>query len=105
MLVMQITSPVLEDALELSEALAEQAKSYRKAVLGDDGARNRLQISGPTEAAISRVNDIYRRVIYIKDEEYDSLIGLKDMAEKFLLEHPIGRQSYVWFDFDPMNGF
>lgn len=63
-----------------------------------------LQVVGPAEAAIARVNDIYRRVIYIKSEDYEVLVHAKEGIEQLLAEQN-WRQTGVQFDFNPMNGF
>ncbi len=63
-----------------------------------------MQVIGPTEAAVAKVNDIYRRVIYIKSEDYEVLIHAKEGIEHLLAENT-WRQTSVQFDFNPMNGF
>lgn len=63
-----------------------------------------LRIIGPTEASIAKVNDIYRRVIYLKSESYELLVQAKDGLEK-MLSQGLWRQTNVQFDFNPMNGF
>ncbi|MCI7129949.1 MAG: primosomal protein N' [Lachnospiraceae bacterium] len=63
-----------------------------------------LRIIGPTEASIAKVNDIYRRVIYLKSESYEMLVQAKDGLEK-MLSQGLWRQTNVQFDFNPMNGF
>ncbi|MCR5100826.1 MAG: primosomal protein N' [Butyrivibrio sp.] len=69
---------------------------------------NSTVIIGPASAAISRIKDIYRMVIYVKDKDYDVLIDIKDILEEYLAqmaktEDVSGLQ--VQFDFDPVNGF
>ena len=63
-------------------------------------------IIGPAMAAISKINDIYRMVIYVKNEDFDALTDIKDMLEQVLDEWEkkgITKQLQVQFDFDPMN--
>lgn len=96
MLLIQITSPVEEDATEVSEVLAGQIRVW---------AAGGLRVNGPADAAIKKINDIYRRVIYIKSEHYGVLVELKDMLERYIREYPLRQKTYVWFDFDPMSGF
>ena len=33
---------------------------------------------GPAQAPVYKVNDIYRKILYLKDENYDILIKLKN---------------------------
>lgn len=63
-------------------------------------------VIGPAMAAISKINDIYRMVIYVKNEDFDALTDIKDMLEQVLDEWEkkgITKQLQVQFDFDPMN--
>ncbi len=40
-----------------------------------------VQTIGPAQAPIYKVNDIYRKILYLKDENYDILIKLKNCLE------------------------
>ncbi len=64
-----------------------------------------LQTIGPTEAAVAKVKDIYRRVLYFKHQEYRSLVQMKDVLEQFISGHREFQSVTVQFDFDPVNGF
>lgn len=64
-----------------------------------------IQIFGPTDAAIAKMNDIYRKVIYIKTREYGTLVQLKDYLECKIRENPKFRNVSIQFDFNPMSGF
>ncbi len=67
-----------------------------------------IMIIGPASAAISRINDIFRMVIYVKHEEIDELVKVKDCTEQFLdyMKNNIKNKGIqVQFDFDPMQGF
>ena len=61
-----------------------------------------IQVIGPAPAGIGKINDIYRFVFYVKHEEYDTLIEVKDMLEQSIKEMDL-RQMNIQFDFDPMN--
>ena len=64
-----------------------------------------IQLIGPTDATIARLNDVYRKVIYIKTKEYQDLVLLKDRLEYYMKDNrDFGRVS-VQFDFNPMSGF
>lgn len=63
-----------------------------------------LQLIGPAEAAIPKVNDIYRRVLYLKACDYEVLVQAKECIEQLLNAQPM-RNVSVQFDFNPMNGF
>ena len=52
---------------------------------GIEGRRQQgVQIIGPVNAPIYKVNDIYRKILYIKQENYDILIKIRKWAEKLL---------------------
>lgn len=63
-------------------------------------------IIGPADAAVGRINDAYRKMIYIRHRDYEELVRAKDMIEGIMEEH---KKDYarcsVYFDFDPMNGY
>lgn len=77
-----------------------------KTLVGNAGVDVKsLRIIGPADANISRINDVYRKVIYIKSKEYNNLIKIKDFIEaKFELMEEKKRAS-IQFDFNPMSGF
>ena len=65
----------------------------------------RVQLVGPADAVVSRVNDVYRKVIYIKTKEYDTLVDIKDNIEKYVKDNPLYKNVSVQFDFNPTSGF
>lgn len=65
----------------------------------------KLQLVGPADAAVAKVNDIYRKVIYIKTREYDTLVDIKDNIETYVKDNPAYRNVSVQFDFNPTSGF
>lgn len=68
----------------------------------------RISLIGPTEAAISYIKDIHRRVLYIKAAKYDTLIKLKDGIENYIKNVEDVKKEHVpslQFDFDPMDGY
>lgn len=58
-------------------------------------------VIGPTDASIVKISDIFRRVIYVKSANNESLKLVKDYIET---ENGLLRDDIrVSFDFDPMN--
>ena len=47
-----------------------------------EGVKPAAQLIGPADEAVSKVNDIYRKVIYIKGPDKDELISVKDALEE-----------------------
>ena len=75
-----------------------------------------LSIIGPSEPALSKIKDMYRRVIYIKHQDYQILVDVKDCVESWLRYNEnektdrVGKINdnmlsgvNVFFDFNPMN--
>jgi primosomal protein N' (replication factor Y) len=65
-------------------------------------------IIGPAAANISKINDVFRFVIYVKSADYAILTRMKDKIERYtarLIEAGQYRGYSVQFDFDPINGF
>ncbi len=86
------------------EQIAQNGALYIKRLLLAAGAEEK-QIVGPADAVVAKVNDIYKKVIYIKHEEYDILVQVKNYLEKHMDQMEESKHFILRFDFDPMNGF
>lgn len=80
--------------------LAEQADLWER-------EHKDVQISrvGPADAAVARVNDVYKKVLYIKTEQYQTLVQIKDKMEQYIRDNRDYKDVMVQFDFNPVNGF
>ena len=89
------------------EMLVKQAQDMLKYKLLTkmEKEKEHLQIIGPADAAVSRINDIFRKVLYVKAEDYQLLVHAKNMLEQEIRKDPAFRAVTIQFDFDPMNGF
>ena len=63
-----------------------------------------LYVIGPAQAAVSKINDLYRHVLYMKHSDYERLVLIKDMLEAYIKEQDY-RYINFQFDFDPMNTY
>ena len=90
-------------AAKVEEVATESAKMLSEALRAEK--RKGISVLGPSDAAVSKVNDIYKKVIYLRAKEYDSLVEMKDFVEKKVKDHTAFKNTIVQFDFDPMNGF
>ncbi|MCM1049614.1 MAG: primosomal protein N' [Clostridiales bacterium] len=63
-----------------------------------------LYIIGPTQASVSKINDLYRHVLYLKHADYEMLVRIKDMLEAHIKEQDY-RNINIQFDFNPMNTY
>ena len=50
-------------------------------------------------------NDIYKKVIYLKAEDYQALVRIKDRIEDRIRDNRDFKDTAVQFDFNPMSGF
>ena len=64
-----------------------------------------VAVIGPTEPAVAKINDIYRKVLYLKCGNYDTLVEIKDSLEQYLEKEPFGNGIGIQFDFNPVHGF
>lgn len=67
--------------------------------------RHQIQLIGPADATIAKVNDIYRKVIYMKTSDYAALISIKDGIEQAVKADTAMKNANISFDFNPMSGF
>lgn len=67
--------------------------------------KGKIQIIGPADAAIAKVSDIFRKIIYVKAADYGALVLVKNRLDQDLREDPLLKKVNVQFDFNPMNGF
>ncbi len=64
-----------------------------------------LQVIGPAVAALSKKNDIYRRVIYIKYEGKERLLAVKRQLECKIKEETQWDRVRVQFDYNPQQSY
>ena len=84
------------DAAALLVAQIDETKELR---------RDRVFPIGPADAAIAKVSDVYKKVVYIKAEKYQALVGLKDMLEEYMRDNRSFSDVIVQFDFNPAGSF
>ena len=73
---------LLEQAAVLLEKCLKQWTGQNEDLSKDET----IQFIGPVNAPVYKVNDIYRKILYIKQENYDILIHIRKMAEQCLKE-------------------
>lgn len=62
-----------------------------------------LQVIGPVDEVISRINQVYRRVLYIKHDEYRRLVHLKDLMEEYVKMNTGFAYMQIQYDFNPLR--
>jgi primosomal protein N' (replication factor Y) len=76
-------------------------KAIRKPEIIKEG----VTVIGPSKAAITKIKDVYRHVIYVKHTDYQVLVWIKDRLEVYMEENKIFEKALVTFDFNPMIGY
>lgn len=61
-----------------------------------------VSVIGPTKASVSKSNDFYRNLIYIKTDKYDILTELADELDAFREQD---RTMILQLDFNPMSSY
>ncbi len=61
----------------------------------------KLTILGPEDDMISKINDVYRKAIYIKSPQYDKIISVRKNFSKNFIKEKSTNDVVLWFDFDP----
>lgn len=87
------------------EQLLEKAAGYLKEYVVRIDRNGRLQVIGPASPYVGKVNDVYRRVLYIKSEEYRLLTEAKNRLEQYIEINRGFQTMRIQFDFNPMNVF
>ena len=95
MMLIMLESEDYESVLKYSEYLAGMIKS---AIITE---AFKAIVIGPADANIAKVQDIYRRVIYVKAHEYEKLVYIKDYIEN--KSNLSDDRIRISFDFNPMN--
>ena len=99
-----------ECALEIADYLRDEGLVFApvpgKTTSGvSTPAGERIFMVGPADAAIAKVNDIYKKVIYLRASDYEKLVMIKDKVEAYVKDKPSYKNTIIQFDFNPMNGF
>ncbi len=61
-----------------------------------------VQLFGPSHAIISRINDVHRRVLYIKSMQYNTLQMLQSAGQIYFDAMYKNKDIQITFDFNPM---
>lgn len=90
-------------AQRVHDTAAQMISHIEKSQSPDDS--HQIQLIGPADATIAKVNDIYRKVIYMKTSDYAALISVKDGIEQAVKADTAMKNANISFDFNPMSGF
>lgn len=97
---------ITEKNREVTAMESEQGENAKDHI--DMGGDHPLKWIGPAPAAISKINDIYRMILYVKCNDYEALIRSRTRMEEYMEEQSKeGRwkKELVQFDFDPVHTY
>lgn len=100
MMVMLVASRDQMYAELCSDLLGKKIEQAR-----EQGKLEGLAMVGPADAAVAKISDVYRKVLYFKHKDYRTLVHIKDVLEEFTGRHREFESVTIQFDFNPMYGF
>ena len=59
----------------------------------------KVQMIGPVDASVYKINDIYRKILYLKQENYDILIKIQKYVQNRWDETESCRRLTIQYDF------
>ena len=100
LLAILISSKDLEACEKMAELLKDTAEKYC--------VEYRILIIGPADATVSKIQDFYRKILYLKEGKSKSgnqLKKIKDILEVKTEQAQMEADVQVQFDFNPMNTY
>lgn len=90
-------------AVILFSAKAEEVSRGAEILAGflTEKKSERFVVNGPVWAAIPKLRDIYRKIIYLKSPDRDELVRLKNLLEDYVKKSSDFSKVSVQFDFEP----
>ena len=85
---------------KLLDTAADYLKSYAERI-----GKKQVQIIGPASPYVGKVNNVYRKVLYLKHPKYEVLTVMKDKLEQYIEVNSGFQKLRIQFDFNPMNIF
>ena len=87
------------------EALLEKGAYYLKIFAKAVGSDPKLELIGPASPAVAKIRDLYRKALYLKHEDYQVLIAVKNKIEQYIEINEGFSRIRIQFDFDPVQAF
>lgn len=92
-------------ASSADEAHLEKGCAYLKEYALRVSRKEQVEVIGPAAPGVGKINDIYRKVLYLKTERYDTLVKIKNYLEQYIEMNSGYNTIRIQFDFNPMNVF
>ena len=100
MMVILITSDNKQDVETSADNLIEVIKELKK-----DRKAEMTIVIGPADASVAKINDVFRKVIYLKHVDNNILIYVKDRLEEIINDSQNFKNVGVQFDFNPSGNY
>lgn len=82
------------------EELLEKGIDFIRKFAERIGSGGRLHMIGPASPPVGKVNDVYRRVLYLKHEDIGTLIKIKNKIEEYVEINSGFRKLYIQYDLE-----
>ena len=82
------------------ERLLETGMEYIRKFIRKVDPGGHLTVIGPADEVISRVADMYRKVLYIKHQDYSRLVLVKDRLEQYMEMNSGFKKIRIQFEFN-----
>ena len=83
-----------------NEELLETGMQYIRKFLNRVDSHGQLQIIGPADETVSKIADMYRKVIYVKQEDHQLLLRAKGRLEQYIEVNSGFREIRIQLDFN-----
>lgn len=94
---------ILIQGAEESQTVLTVMRIQKMIEQSQETSNDGVQILNPGQAMISKLKDVYRKVLYLKHPDAEKLLDLKARLEPVLEKHPLFAGVQIQFDFDPVN--
>lgn len=98
MLTIFITSKEQEKAVVASEACKEAIQVWDQ----EEDEKKGIILVGPSDGTFAKIQDVYRRVLYVKHFDYEMLVKCKNFLAGYVEYSVIFKEVQVQFDFNAM---
>lgn len=88
-----------------NEQLLETGCTYTKKFMEALPCTGNCHIIGPSTPYVGKISDVYRRVIFVKAQNYETLVTMKNKLEQYIEVNHGFKKIRVQFDFNPMNSW
>lgn len=87
------------------QAVVASHRIQRMIIQSQNNTKDTPVILNPGRAAVAKLKDVYRQVLYLKHPDEELLHNIRLRLEPVLEKHPMFAGISVQFDFDPMNRY